>query len=168
VILNLSIWFALHTLFGTVQDHYWFGATIILDRSRKNGFHQQFQRPGLRFVGPVGQGGELIKLRSVVHTDADRRICFVTEVGQTSAPSEISKLHSVFTTDARSRFGAEVNMIDASNSSVQLASDDATASRMTEFPTLLKAISAPLTSSDAASATKKGNTTAAHSTLRND
>jgi hypothetical protein len=36
---------------------------------------------------------------------------------------------------------------------------------MTEFPTLLKAISAPLTSSDAASATKKGNTTAAQSTL---
>ena len=47
-------------------------------------------------------------------------------VGQPSAPNEISKLHSVSTTDARSRFGAEVKMTDASNSGVQLASDDAT------------------------------------------
>jgi hypothetical protein len=49
-----------------------------------------------------------------------------TCVGRDSAPNEISKLHSVFTTDARSKFGAEVKMTDASNSDVQLASGDAT------------------------------------------
>jgi hypothetical protein len=38
------------------------------------------------------------------------------EVGQTSASNESSKLHSVITTDARSSFGAEVNMTDVSNS----------------------------------------------------
>ena len=46
-------------------------------------------------------------------------------VGQTSAPDEISELTSVFTTDARSRFDAEVKMTDASNSGGQLASVDA-------------------------------------------
>jgi hypothetical protein len=35
-------------------------------------------------------------------------------VGQTSAPNETGKLHSVCTTDARSRFGAEVISTDAS------------------------------------------------------
>jgi hypothetical protein len=35
-------------------------------------------------------------------------------VGQTSAPNEVSELRSVFTTDARSRFGAEVISTDAS------------------------------------------------------
>jgi hypothetical protein len=51
------------------------------------------------------------------------------EAGQASAPNEINRLHSVFTTEARSRFGAEVKMTDASNSRVQLASVDATAAR---------------------------------------
>jgi hypothetical protein len=35
-------------------------------------------------------------------------------MNQTSASKEISKLRSVFTTDARSRFGAEVISTDAS------------------------------------------------------
>jgi hypothetical protein len=47
-----------------------------------------------------------------------------TCVGRDSAPNEISKLHSVFTTDARSKFGAEVKMTDASKKiSFELAVD---------------------------------------------
>ncbi len=68
------------------------------------------------------------------------------EVGQTSAPNEIDKLDSIFTTDARSRFGAEVRMTDASNSGVQVAEVDATdASWVTASPNLLIAITDRLT-----------------------
>jgi hypothetical protein len=49
-------------------------------------------------------------------------------VGQTCAPNEISQLHSVFATDARSSFGAEVKMTDASSRQLKLTADDATAS----------------------------------------
>ena len=38
----------------------------------------------------------------------------LTSVGQPSADNEISKLNSVLTTDARSRFGAEMKATDAS------------------------------------------------------
>jgi hypothetical protein len=48
------------------------------------------------------------------------------EVGQTCAPNETGKLHSVFATDARSSFRAEVKMTDASSCFSKLSSDDAT------------------------------------------
>jgi hypothetical protein len=62
----------------------------------------------------------------------------LASVGQTSAPNEVSELRSVFTTDARSRYGAEVISTDASYEiPFELAVDATDAGRRPESRWLL-------------------------------